>query len=402
MQFKKGNADVHPNDESSWSASGVSHSRSPPRLRAAGRGKLRAVVIGHTGKGDYGHGLDAVFDERPNVEFVGLADVDNAGRARMVKKCKPLRDYAQWREMIEKEKPNLVSIAPRQTGERLEMLSAALAAGAHVICEKPFVRSPADGDAVLELARQKSLKIAVTHQTRLAPSVVHMKTKLQEGLIGDLLEMKAWGKQDSRAGGEDMAVLGIHLFDLMRMFAGDPAWCSARVLEKGHEVTPADTKSATEDLGPVLGSDIDAQFSFDKGVLGTFTSRAGLRDYVGHWGIELIGSKGAFRIVSDMAPMVFQRKAGKWELPGLVDEWRPIAGDPMADATAAQRTAHAANRRLVDDWLAAIAENREPTCSGANAAKAVEMAHGVWRAGLSGGRVSFPLRERGPALEKKE
>src|SRR6185295_344861 len=110
------------------------------------------------------------------------------------------------------------------------------------------------------------------------------KKHVDQGLLGDLLEIKTWGKQDKRAGGEDMAVLGVHLFDLMRMFAGEPQWCSARIMESGHEVTSADFKNPTEDIGLVVGSDIDAQLSFEKGVLATFTSRPALRDYVGHWG----------------------------------------------------------------------------------------------------------------------
>jgi hypothetical protein len=66
--------------------------------------------------------------------------------------------------------------------------------------------------------------------------------------------------------------------------------------------------------------------------------------------------------------------------------------------TAAEREVGAANARVVDDWLAAINANREPACSGRNGAKAVEMVMAVWRAGLSGGRVMFPLKERGHAL----
>ena len=51
------------------------------------------------------------------------------------------------------------------------------------------------------------------------------------------------------------------------------------------------------------------------------------------------------------------------------------------------------------DLLKAIEEGREPICSGANAAKAVEMAMGVYQAGLSGGKVEFPLKERRHPLE---
>src|SRR5688572_12262743 len=110
--------------------------------------------------------------------------------------------------MLEKEKPALVSVAPRTTGERREMLLAALSAGAHVVSEKPFVRTPADGDDVLKLAADKHLRTAVAHQMHVAPAVVHLKKRVAEGLIGDLLDLRAWGKQDARAGGEDAVVLG--------------------------------------------------------------------------------------------------------------------------------------------------------------------------------------------------
>ena len=46
--------------------------------------KWRAAVIGHTGKGDFGHGLDTIFAGRGDVEVVAVADANDAGRARAV------------------------------------------------------------------------------------------------------------------------------------------------------------------------------------------------------------------------------------------------------------------------------------------------------------------------------
>lgn len=366
-------------------------------LRAA-EPPLRAAIIGHTGKGDYGHGMDVVLSGRPGIEVVAVADPVEAGRARAAKRCGAARQYADWREMLEKEKPNLIVVAPRQTGQRKEMHLGALAAGAHVFSEKPFVQSPEDGDAVLALAEHRALRIAVAHQMRLAPAVVHLKKRLDDGLIGSLLEMRCWGKQDRRAGGEDLLVLGVHIFDLMRLFAGDPQWCSARVLEKGREAQLADARAATEDIGPVVGDQIDAQFAFASGVLGTFTSRAGLRDHAGWWGMELIGDKGSARILLDIWPRVMLAKRSPWTDDGRSETWAPLEDDPAAKAPLIERSTDRANARVVDDWLRAIAESREPACSGRNGAKAVEMVHAVWRAGLSGGRVALPLAERGHAL----
>ena len=62
---------------------------------------------------------------------------------------------------------------------------------------------------------------------------------------------------------------------------------------------------------------------------------------------------------------------------------------------------HAANRRVVKDWLTAIRENRKPLGSGRRAMKALEMIHGIFKAGISGERVAFPLKDRKHPLRKR-
>ena len=96
---------------------------------------------------------------------------------------------------------------------------------------------------VLALAARSGRRIAVAHQGRLAPATLRLKRRIDEGLIGDLLEIRVHGKQDKRAGGEDMLVLGTHQFDLVRFFAGDPSWCSARVLHDGRDIVRADART---------------------------------------------------------------------------------------------------------------------------------------------------------------
>src|SRR5205085_11384238 len=173
--------------------------------------------------------------------------------------------YADYRLMLEREKPQLVCVAPRWTDQHYVMTRAALESGAHVFSEKPFTQTLAEADELLALAEKQNLKIAVAHQMRLAPGILHLKSELDRGLMGDLVQIHAYGKQDSRAGGEDMLVLGVHLFDLMRFFAGDAEWCHARVQSKGHDITQADAHNSTEAIGPVAGDDIHAQFGFAHG-----------------------------------------------------------------------------------------------------------------------------------------
>lgn len=302
----------------------------------AGRPR-KAAVIGHTGRGNFGHGLDAIFDGVPGVELVALADADAVGRAKAQVRTKVPRVYADYREMLDKERPQLVSVSPRWTDQRHAMVKAALEAGAHVYCEKPFMRTLAEADEVLALATKLGRKIAVAHQGRVAPSILLLKQQLDDGAIGELLEIRVHGKQDKRAGGEDLLVLGTHSFDLVRCFAGDAQWCSARILQGGREVTLADAHPATEDIGPIVGDEVDAMLAMSKGVNVRFTSRAQNARASGPWGMEIVGTKSSVRLLSDVYPQVLWLQSDGVTLEGEVRTWRPRGGEPSAIATKVER-----------------------------------------------------------------
>jgi predicted dehydrogenase len=342
--------------------------------------------------------MDLVFADRAGIEVVGLADPDEAGRAKAQQRVQARRTYADFREMLQKERPQLVSVAPRWTNQHHAMVKAALDVGAHVYCEKPFTRTLAEADELLALAARTERKIAVAHQGRLSPATLMLKRMIDDGTLGELLEIRVHGKQDRRAGGEDMVVLGTHQFDLVRFFAGEPLWCSARVLQAGHEITRADVHPATEDIGPIAGDEIEALFALPRGVNVHYTSRARNAAVAGPWGMELIGTKGRARLLNDVHTTVFLEKAGPLTARGGAREWMPVAANPNEPVAGAAGQI-SGNRRVVDDWLAAIAENREPACSGHAAMRSLEMIHAVFAAGLARGRVEFPLRKREHPLE---
>jgi len=363
----------------------------PPLLK----GTLKAAIIGHTGRGGYGHELDEVFIDRDDVELVAVADADPTGLKMAVEKLAPVKPYADYRAMLEAERPHLVCIAPRHADQHHAMAMACLEAGAHILLDKPFARSPIEADEIIAAAAgRRRLKIAVAHQMRLAPNVRHLLDVVRGGMIGEILEIRAWGKQDHRAGGEDMMVLGVHQFDLMRLFAGDPQWCSARVLVGGLPMLASDARVPEENVGVVAGDEIMAQFAFDNGVHATWTSRRRLRAQVGNWAIEIQGSEGAVRINCDVPPMTFVARRNAWQAEGRLERWEPLVNDPLGNRNVGRYGFRTENKRLVDDWINAVRTDREPECSARNAAWTIEMAMAVYRSALSGQRVSFPLRNR--------
>jgi len=61
---------------------------------------------------------------------------------------------------------------------------------------------------------------------------------LRDGELGVLQEIRARGKEDSRAGGEDLIFLGTHTSDLLRYFAGDLLWVFSHISDRTSNDAP--------------------------------------------------------------------------------------------------------------------------------------------------------------------
>lgn len=359
---------------------------------------IRAAVIGHTGAGNYGHGLDILFQRLDNVRLIAIADADPEGLDAAQLRTGAEGQYTDYHEMLEAEKPQLVAIGPRETGERHAMVKAALEAGAHVCCERPLARTLRDADELVDLARGKGLKVAVLNPMRLDPHMRRFHAEYR-ALIGELIEMKVFGMMDHRAGGEDLLVLGNHLFDLVRLFAGEPGYCTATITRNGEPALADEPHfSEKEDLGPLLGDVIHAEFMMESGVHVTYVSDQRLHKILGPWGIEFIGDKGRARLFAGQPPTLALLVEDNVDLPDRTTRWQRwprIEENEAYHAPVGHLSGNdAANRIVVQDWLAAIAEDRDPVCSAENALKALEMIHGVWQAGATMKRAYFPLANR--------
>jgi predicted dehydrogenase len=103
---------------------------------------LRVAIIGHTGRGDYGHYLDRAFTGVAGTEVVALADHDEAGRQAAMARSGAQRGYADYQEMLRIEQPDIAVVASREIGDHLAVVLAVTEQGAHVYLEKPAAASP--------------------------------------------------------------------------------------------------------------------------------------------------------------------------------------------------------------------------------------------------------------------
>jgi predicted dehydrogenase len=264
--------------------------------------KWRVCVIGHTGHGDYGHGIDLVWKSIPGAEILAVADPVAEGAAKAAKRTGAARTYADYREMLRKEKPDVVSICPRWADQRVEMVEAVAGAGAHVYMEKPMALDLAGADRIVAAASRNTVKVQVAHVMHSSPYVRHAARLVENGEIGTLFEVRGRGKEDSRAGGEDLMTLGTHIMDLFRLFAGDPTSCQAHVTHNGADVNPSHTRTPTEPVGLVAGNQVNATFAFPRGVHAHFSSMASPDPGGMRFGIHLYGSRGVIFVPIQIFP----------------------------------------------------------------------------------------------------
>jgi len=134
----------------------------------------------------------------PNAQIVGVADDDKVGLARRGKRLKVEAAFPDYREMLEKTKPDIVSICPRWIDKHHELVLAVAERGIHIYMEKPFCRTMEEADAMVAACERTHVKLAIAHQTRYSPKAKAVKQLIEAGKIGKVLDMRPRQRRPAR------------------------------------------------------------------------------------------------------------------------------------------------------------------------------------------------------------
>jgi predicted dehydrogenase len=122
--------------------------------------------------------------------------------------------YTDYREMLEKESLDFVSVCTWPTTHCEITVAAADVAQQGILCEKPLAVTLLEADQMLAACKKRGVVLATGHQHRFDPQAVIAKQWIDEGRIGD--RVMFWGHC-----GLDLMNNGTHVLDLIHFFNGD-------------------------------------------------------------------------------------------------------------------------------------------------------------------------------------
>ena len=171
----------------------------------------------------------------PEVEIAALYNrTESKARELMARYGVPAY-YPNWREMIDREKPDFVDlITPPETHE--EMCAYAASRGVHIICQKPLAPAFDQSRRIVETAKAAGVRFMVHENWRWQPWYRKIKEIQRAGTIGEFTHLyfrmrmgDGWGENaylDRQPFFRDYPRLliyetGVHFIDTFRYLLGE-------------------------------------------------------------------------------------------------------------------------------------------------------------------------------------
>ncbi len=145
---------------------------------------LKTAVIG---VGSMGKNHARVYSELAESNLVGISDA-NLDSAQSIAKIFGTNAYSDYHELLEKEKPQAVSVAV-PTALHEQVVIDVLHSGAHVLVEKPIAATIEEGQRLIKLAKELNRKLMVGHIVRFNPAIQELKKRLSAGDLGRIYQV---------------------------------------------------------------------------------------------------------------------------------------------------------------------------------------------------------------------
>lgn len=175
------------------------------------------VRVGVVGVGIMGYNHARVLTDLPGAELVGIADPDEVQRGKVAAML-GCHAVAGMDELIDAGADALVIAAP--THLHHEVALKAIAAGRHVLVEKPIAPTVAEAEAIVAAAQAKGVALMVGHVERFNPAVEAVKAAIRDEEILSIGITRV-GPFPPRMSNVGVVIdLAVHDIDLICYFTG--------------------------------------------------------------------------------------------------------------------------------------------------------------------------------------
>lgn len=323
------------------------------------------------------------------LDIVALCDIDETKMDSTIENfnlssevCK----YTDYREMIQKEKPELVAICT-ESGKHGQIALDCIEAGVNLIIEKPIALSLEEADLIISKANEKNVKVSACHQNRFNKSVQKIREAVEGNRFGKLMHGTAhvrwnrgknyytqapWRGTWEQDGGALMNQC-IHNIDLLRWMMGNEI---TEVVGMTDNLIHGFIEA--EDLGMALVKFANGSFGIIEGTTNIFPKNLEETLYV-------FGEKGTV-------------KAGGKSV-NLIEEWQ--FADKLDDPEEVKEKYHEnppnvygfGHNPLYADVIDAIKNDRQPYVTAKDGRNALELVLAIYKSAAEGKSVKLPLEK---------
>ncbi len=183
---------------------------------AAVIGVGRAIQSGKKGGGhQIGYTHARMLKRHPKIDLAACADINQENLRAFQEIFMVKSGFDSYRKMLEEVKPEIVTIGTYVGLHGQMIVDSALSGVKGIVCEKPFLASPADIEKAREVVKETGVKIVVAHVRRYLPVFQRAKQLYNDGTVGEPIMCFAGIE------GWDLSEWGAHWLDMFRFFHND-------------------------------------------------------------------------------------------------------------------------------------------------------------------------------------
>jgi predicted dehydrogenase len=276
-------------------------------------------------------------------EFVAVSRAQSDLAESFAKQFGAKRWYSDWHDMLRDGEIDALYIATPVHLHAAQTVAAA-EAGKHVLCEKPMALNVAECEQMIAACRANNVKLGIAYYRHFYPVIHRIKRLIESGEIGDpvLVQINAfewfnpmpehprsWLLNRQLAGGGPMFDFGCHRIEVLLDVFGGIRNVKATVANVLFDREVEDTAAAV--------------FQFDRGTCGMLTvSHAA---YEPQDSLDVFGSRGSIHVA-------------------VLNEGNVRVKNEKGERTESHPPAANFHQPLIEDFMGAILEDREPAVGG--------------------------------------